>query len=411
MAKYEDFVDETYTPEKRELKCEFYIKPKTGVDLKWLCGGVAAESSIGTWTSLTTVKEYMTDLAATVYDIKKKGKGAEIKIAYPPELFEPGNIPNILSSVAGNIFGLKEIKHLRMTGFDLPKKLVQSFEGPEHGIKGVRKITGKKTPLIGTIVKPKLGLKTKDHAKVAYDAWVGGCDIVKDDENLSSQNFNKFEKRLQETVKMKEKAEQETGEKKIYMINVTAETKEMLERTKKDKESGNEYLMVDIITCGWSALQTLRENSEGLVIHAHRAGHAAFTKLDYHGISMPVVATIARTIGVDQLHIGTAVGKMSEDKEDVLANIEACKKDYYGHKKVFPVASGGLNPLNIPDLFDIFGNDVIIQAGGGIHGNPLGTKSGATAMKQALEAALENETIEEKAKKHKELKAALDKWG
>lgn len=411
MAKYEDYVDKTYTPTNKELICSFYVEPFEGVDLNWLAGGVAAESSVGTWTNLTTVKEYMTDLAAHVYEIEKKGKGADIKVAYPPELFEGNNMPNILSGVAGNIFGLKEIKYLRMTGFDLPKKIAQSFKGPAHGIKGVRKLTGKKTPLIGTIVKPKLGLKTKDHAKVAYDAWTGGCDIVKDDENLSSQNFNKFSERLKETVKMKEKAEQETGEKKIYMVNVTAETKEMLERAKEDKESGNEYLMVDIITCGWSALQTLRENSQGLIMHAHRAGHAAFTKLDYHGISMPVIATISRTIGVDQLHIGTAVGKMSENKEEVLANIKACKKDYYGIKKVFPVASGGLNPLNIPDLYDIFGDDVIIQAGGGIHGNPKGTKAGASAMKQALEATLENQSIEEKAKKNKELKAAVDKWG
>jgi len=173
-------------------------------------------------------------------------------------------------------------------------------------------------PLVGTIIKPKLGLKTKDHAQVAYEAWSGGCDIVKDDENLSSQQFNLFEERVIHTLESRDKAESETGERKVYMVNITAETNIMLKRAEYVLDHGGEYVMIDILTCGFSALQTLRNQNYKLVIHAHRAGHAAFTKNPKHGIAMRVIAKISRIIGVDQLHVGTVVGKMSETKQEVL---------------------------------------------------------------------------------------------
>ena len=224
-------------------------------------------------------------------------------------------------------------------------------------------------PLVGTIIKPKLGLKIKDHAKVAYDAWVGGCDVVKDDENLSSQRFNPFDERVVATLEMRDRAEEETGEKKVYMANVTAETKKMLKRTQFVQDHGGRYLMIDILTCGFSALQTIREQDFGLVIHAHRAGHAAFTKNQKHGISMRVIAKVARIIGVDQLHVGTVVGKMSETKEEVSENCEAITTELGVLKKVLPVASGGLYPGLVPALMKFFGKDFVIQAGGGIHGH------------------------------------------
>ncbi|MDD5191789.1 MAG: type III ribulose-bisphosphate carboxylase [Candidatus Nanoarchaeia archaeon] len=413
MSNYLNYIDQDYKPSKNDLICEFFIKPKDPNELDNAIGGVAAESSIGTWTETATAKSYMAKLAAKVFYIKKIGNNsANIKIAYPSDLFELGNVPDIMSSIAGNVFGMKEVDGLRLNDIIFPKNIVKSFKGPKYGIEGVRKIIGiKDRPLMGTIVKPKIGLNVKDHAQVAYDAWLGGCDVVKDDENLSSQKFNKFEDRLKETVKMKEKAEKITGEKKMYMINVTAETKEMLRRAKLVEDSGNEYAMVDVVTVGWSALQTLRDANFNLVLHAHRAGHAAFDRNVEHGINMKVVARIVRMIGLDQLHIGTAVGKMFETHDDVIENIKALTEEFYGVKKVFPVASGGLEPLMAPALYNIMGKEVIMQFGGGIHGHPQGTIAGATAARQAIDAAMKKISLEEYAKSHKELKQALEKWG
>ncbi len=401
-----DFVDLKYKSSETDLVCTFRVEPD-GISLKEAAGGVAAESSIGTWTELTTVKPYVERLAARVFSIE----GNVVKIAYPVELFEAGNMPNILSSVAGNVFGLKALANLRLNDIQFPSKLLKGFKGPRFGVMGIRSLLKiRDRPLVGTIIKPKLGLKTVDHAQVAYDAWVGGCDIVKDDENLSSQKFNPFGDRVIKTLEMRDKAEAETGERKVYMVNITAETQTMLKRAEFVVAHGGEYVMVDILTCGFSALQTLRDQNFNVVIHAHRAGHAAFTKNPKHGIAMRPIAKIARIIGVDQLHVGTVVGKMSEAKKDVLANVEALKMPMDGLKQVLPVASGGLHPRLIPALIETFGKDFVIQAGGGIHGHRNGTTAGAKAMRQAVDAVLEGKTLEEYAESHVELKDALEHW-
>jgi ribulose-bisphosphate carboxylase large chain len=395
-----------YSPNPEELICDFRLE-SDAMDFTFAAGGVAAESSVGTWTDLSTEKPYVKRLSATVFEIEKKN----IRIAYPVELFELGNMANILSSVAGNVFGLKGID-LRLNDIHFPPSLASSFKGPKYGIKGVRKLLGvEMRPLVGTIVKPKLGLNTADHAQVAYDAWVGGCDIVKDDENLSSQKFNPFEDRVVQTLAARDKAETETGEMKVYMANVTAETGEMIQRAEFVERKGGRYIMVDILTAGFSALQTLCNHDFNLVIHAHRAGHAALTKNPHHGISMPVIAKVVRLIGVDQLHVGTAVGKMSEGRSEVSENIQALKHEIAGIKNVFPVASGGLHPGHVPALVEFFGTDLICQAGGGIHGHPEGTVKGAVAMRQAVDASLEGVPLAEYAKEHRELAQAIDKWG
>lgn len=404
--KYIDFVNLSYKPQETDLICDFYLLPE-GISVKEAAGGVAAESSIGTWTELTTVKSYVEKLHATVFEINDNN----IRIAYPIELFEPENMPNILSSIAGNVFGLGALKKLRINDVKFPSRLVEKFKGPKYGILGIRELLGVKgRPFVGTIIKPKLGLQTSDHVKVAYEAWVGGCEIVKDDENLSSQGFNPFKERVIKTLEMRDRAEEETGEKKVYMANVTAETNQMIQRTQFLEDHGGRYVMIDILTCGFAALQTLRNQDFKLVIHAHRAGHAAFTKDPNHGISMKVIAKVSRIIGVDQLHVGTAVGKMSETRNEIIENCQALKCNMNELKPVLPVASGGLHPRLVPALLEIFGKDFVIQAGGGIHGHRNGTIAGAKAMRQAVDAKLQNIPLNEYAKTHNELNIALEMW-
>ena len=404
--RYIDFVNLKYRPKDTDLICDFYLEPVNQA-LDVIAGGVAAESSVGTWTELTTEKPYIKEKAATVFDIQ----GNDIRIAYPIELFEPGNMPNILSSIAGNVFGLEDIANLRLNDITFPNELIKSFKGPEYGIDGVRKLTGvNDRPLVGTIVKPKLGLIVKDHAKVAYDAWYGGCDVVKDDENLSSQKFNPFEERVIATIEKRDRAESETGEKKVYLINVTAEVEEMKRRAQFVEDIGGRYMMIDILTTGWSSLQTMRDAGFKLIIHAHRAGHAAYTRSHKHGINMIVLARVSRLLGVDQLHVGTAVGKMAETRDEVIANKEACVEPMGGIKPVLPVASGGLHPGMVPKLVEFFGKDTVIQAGGGIHGHPDGTVKGAMALRQAVDAAIQGISLEDYGRNHEELGKALTRW-
>ncbi len=405
------YIDLEYNPTGNDLVCKFFVEPHGNHSIEDACEDIAAESSIGTWTDVSTMEQGIFErLGPHVFRIDK-GSG-EVLLAYPSELFEPNNMPQILSSVAGNIFGMKAVDNLRLIDIELPEKLVKSFQGPLYGIEGIRKLLDvKNRPLVGTIVKPKLGLGYKKHAEVAYESWVGGCDIVKDDENLTNQAFNPFKERIIETLKMRDQAEEETGEKKIYMPNISAETDEMVRRAHFVKENNGRYIMVDIVTVGFSGLQSIREKNPGLVIHAHRAMHAAFTRNKKQGISMLVLAKLARIIGVDQIHIGTAVGKMEGGRREVTQIRDAIVGDLYGLKTTFPVSSGGLHPGHIPPLVDIMGGDVIIQAGGGVHGHPEGTQKGAVAMRQALDATMQKIPLKEYAKTHAELNLAIQKWG
>ena len=384
-----DYVNLNYEPNEQDLIVLYYVEKSANVkDIKEASEEIAKESSIGTWTEISTMSpEIAKKLKPSVFYID--GDRNLIKIAYTIDLFELDNISQILSAIAGNIFGMKALKNLRLLDVLFPKELIREFKGPKFGIDGIRNLLKvENRPLLGTIVKPKVGLDAKNHAKVCGDAWLGGLDIVKDDENLTSMKFNKFEDRMRETFKVRDKVENETGEKKIYMPNITAKLSVMEERAKLVKEYGGEYVMIDIITVGFSALQEIRDFLEDLelVIHAHRAMHAAITRNKKHGITMLALAKIARLIGVDQLHTGTIIGKMEGERTEVLEinqelteqiikgnDITRLNQDWYGLKPVLPVASGGLSPLHVPELINILGKDIVFQFGGGCHGHPNGT--------------------------------------
>ncbi|NCN98658.1 type III ribulose-bisphosphate carboxylase [Candidatus Pacearchaeota archaeon CG10_big_fil_rev_8_21_14_0_10_35_219] len=423
MSQYLDFVDMKYKPKKDDLICLFRIEPN-GLSFNDAIGRVAAESSNGTWTTLSTLKPHIRKIRGRAF----YRKGNLVKIAYPSELFELGNMAQVYSAIAGNIFGMKAVDNLRLLDIDFPDMMMKSFRGPQFGIEGVRKFMKVKgRPLTATVPKPKVGMTTREHAKVGYDAWMGGIDFLKDDENLTDQKFNRFKARAKACAKMRDKAEKKTGEIKDYFINVTAESKEMLKRAKIAKNYGFKYVMCDIVTAGWSGLQTLREHCQDSkqAIHAHRAMHATFTRNPKHGISMLTLAKSARLVGVDNIHIGTVIGKLVGTKDEVL-NLERemeyhsmredfkegiLEEDWKRIKSVFPCSSGGLHPGILPEIMDMMGKNIMVQLGGGIHGHPDGTKSGAMATRQAIDAYIRKVKIKEATLIYPELTRALNKWG
>jgi len=426
MTQYLDFIDLKYKPKKTDLICLFRFEPHKGISVDEAIGRIASESSNGTWTELTTLKEHIRKIRARAFHIS----GNLVKIAYPIELFELGSMPQIYSSVCGNIFGMKALNNLRIEDIEFPEIMLKSFLGPQFGIPGIRKFMKvPKRPLTCTVPKPKVGMTTEEHAKVGFDAWTGGVDFLKDDENLTDQKFNRFEDRVKLCAKMRDKAEKITGDKKDYFINVTAETNEMIRRAKIAHNYNFKYVMIDMLTAGWAGLQSLRNHCQDSkqAIHAHRAMHSAFTRNPKHGISMQVIADCARVVGVDNIHIGTVVGKLVGTAEEVLmldaemTNEEiperfragVLQQKWYGMKPVIPVSSGGLHPGIVPDVLKLLGNDCVLQLGGGLHGHPKGTKEGAKAFRQALDAFLAKKTLEEYAKKpaNKALAVALKHFG
>ena len=431
---YYRFVDKNYQPDPdKDIIAVFRITPAEGFSIEDAAGAVAAESSVGTWTSLYQWYDQsrIDRLMGKAYHFHDMGDGSYIvRIAYPAELFEPGNMPGLLASIAGNVFGMKRVKGLRLEDIYFPKSFLKDFKGPSKGMKGVRDIFRiYDRPIVGTVPKPKVGYTPEEVEKLAYEILTGGMDYIKDDENLTDPSYCKFEKRAKSIMKIIDKVEKETGERKVWFANITSDVKEMEKRIKIVADYGNPYIMVDVVVSGWAVLKHIREVAEeyGLAIHAHRAMHAAFTRNPYHGISMYVLAKLYRIIGVDQLHVGTAgAGKLEGGKIDVIRyarilrethfkpdpdDVYHLEQEFHHIKPAFPVSSGGLHPGNLPPVIEALGSEIILQVGGGVIGHPDGPRAGAAAVRQALEAIMKGIPLDEYAETHKELKRALEKWG
>ncbi|MFP4625742.1 MAG: type III ribulose-bisphosphate carboxylase [Natronomonas sp.] len=410
--EYADFLDESYVPASSDLVCTFRIQSAEGLSVADAAARIASESSNGTWAALdpdSDVGRY----SAIAFDIDSGSDDATVRVAYPEELFEPGNLSQMLSCIAGNIMGMKAVETIRLLDCEWPAGLVGTFSGPQYGT-SVRTslLDAGGRPALATVPKPKVGLSTEEHVEIGRQAWTGGVDLLKDDENLTDQSFNPFEQRVSESLAVAETVERETGERKDYLVNITAETDEMVRRAEFVADHGGRFVMVDVITSGWSALQTVRHRCEDLdlAIHAHRAMHAAFDRLPQHGVSMRCLAQFARLAGVDHIHTGTAgLGKLeNEDTPGINAWLAS---DLHGLADVLPVASGGLHPGIVDTLLESLGTDLIVQAGGGIHGHPDGTKAGAIALRAAVDAFVDDESLESRGESVPELATALETWG
>ncbi len=378
---------------------------ETDLPIEKAAEAIAAEQSTGTWTEVER-ERLARDLAGRVI----RAEGSFAYIGFPEELFEPGNIPQYLSVVAGNLFGLGALKKVRLLDVIFPQSLVKAHKGPRVGIKEARAILGVfDRPLVGTIIKPKVGLSPKDTAEVAGQAVRGGLDLIKDDETLTDQSFCPLDERVEAVMAEISKVEEETGKKAFYAVNVTCGAEEILERAEDVIDRGANMVMVDVLTAGFSALEVLSRGVK-VPVHVHRTMHGAFTRDRQHGISMVPISRLVRMAGGTNLHTGSYLGKMAGDREENDECRDALRDEWYGLRPVFPVASGGVHPGKVRPNLEGYGIDCIVQAGGGVHGHPSGTTAGARAMVQAVEAWMAGVSAEKYARSHKELEAALKFW-
>lgn len=390
--------------------CEYRVT--TDMPMPQAAAAIATEQSTGTWTKISTLKEDVFEkYSGRVISIE----GDRTSIAFPNEIFsiENGGVPQILSVIAGNLFGLEALKGVRLEDVHFPPSILEQFPGPRFGIEGLRDVLKRpKKPLVGTIVKPKVGLSPKDTASYIYEAGKGGLTNGKDDETLVDQVFCPIEDR---TVAIAESLDRlkEEGHLMVHAINVSTCGHKIVELAEKAQEWGANQIMLDVLTCGFAAVQALRDDpSIKVPIHVHRTMHAAITRDPLHGIAMKPMVKLVRMCGGDGLHIGTfGVGKMKGLHHEELGNLDACIGEDLPYKSMMPVCSGGLHAGMIEALVKIVGLDLQVQAGGGVSGHPGGVRGGAMAMSQAVDAVTEGISLPEYAKTHKELAQSLDKWG
>ncbi|MDO5852905.1 MAG: RuBisCO large subunit C-terminal-like domain-containing protein [Thermoplasmata archaeon] len=393
----------------RNVVCRYRVT--TDLPMEKAAEAIAAEQSTGTWTSISTLDgSIFEDLGARITSID----GDIVTCEFPAADFsiETGAVPQILSVIAGNLFGLGSLKAVRLEDVTFPKSILEQFKGPKFGAAGIRQALHRpEEPLVGTIVKPKIGLSPEKTAEYVYEAGAGGLTNSKDDETLVDQAFCPIEDR---TIRVAESLDrlQEEGHYMMHAVNISTRSDRILELAEKVQGWGARELMIDVVTCGYGCLQALAEDpSIKVPIHVHRTMHGAFTKDPLHGINMLALTKLVRMCGGDALHIGTlGVGKMAAGAHDD-SNLRACLGDDVPYKAVMPVCSGGVHPALVGEIVKRSGFDVQIQAGGGVAGHPGGVRAGARAMSQAVDAAYKGIPADEYAKTHGELAVALREWG
>ena len=391
--------------------CKYRVT--TDLPMEKAAEAIAAEQSTGTWTGISTLNdEVFRNYAAKVTAID----GDMVTIAFPEADFsiKVGAVPQILSVISGNLYGLSALKGVRLEDVEFPKGILKQYKGPKFGDAGLREILHRpEKPLVGTIVKPKIELSPKDTAKYIYEAGSGGLTNGKDDETLVDQAFCPIEDRTKAVAEALDRLREE-GHYMVHAINISTNGQDVRELAEDAQKWGASQLMIDVLTCGYGAIQAVAEDPKIKVpIHVHRTMHAAMTKDPTNGISMRVIAKLVRMCGGDALHIGTlGVGKMEGAITEGKQNQLACQSDDVPYKKVMPVCSGGMYPGIVPAVIKAAGtNNLQIQAGGGVAGHPEGVRAGAMAMCQAVDSAFEGVDIEKYAETHHELKLALERWG
>ena len=439
------YYNPAYTPKETDILCAFRLTPSPGVAPEEAAAAVAAESSTGTWTTvwsdlLTNIEKYQ----AKCYRVESvPGQEGQYLayVAYDLDLFEEGSMANLTSSIVGNVFGFKAVRALRLEDMRIPLAYLKTFQGPPHGIQVERdKLDKYGRPLLGGTMKPKLGLSAKNYGRVVYECLRGGLDFTKDDENIGSQPFMRWRDRFLFTMEAVKKAEAETGERKGHYLNVTAPSmEEIYRRAEFARDLGSPIIMVDFLTVGFSAQTSLSRwcRDNGVLLHCHRAMHAVIDRQKNHGIHWRVLAKWCRMVGGDHVHNGTVVGKLEGDRAATIGSADLLREDFVpadpGRGIYFdqpwgslagmlPVASGGIHVWHMPDLVALFGDDVVLQFGGGTLGHPWGNAAGATANRVALEAcvlarnegrdllAQGTEVLTAAARWSPELRAAMETW-
>ena len=441
----ETYWEPDYPIKESDVLACFKVTPQPGVPREEAAAAVAAESSTGTWTTVWT--DLLTDLyyykgrAYRVEDVPGDDEAFYAFIAYPIDLFEEGSVVNVFTSLVGNVFGFKAIRTLRLEDVRFPLAFVKTCGGPPNGIQVERdKMNKYGRPMLGCTLKPKLGLSAKNYGRAAYECLRGGLDFTKDDENVNSQPFMRWRDRFGYIAEAIHKAQEETGERKGHYLNVTAPTPdEMFKRAERAKELDMPIVMHDFLTGGFTANTGLAEwcRDNGLLLHIHRAMHAVVDRHPKHGIHFRVLTKALRLSGGDHLHVGTVVGKLEGDRDATLGWIDLLRDSYIEEDRsrglffdqdfgsmpgAFAVASGGIHVWHMPALVSIFGDDSVLQFGGGTLGHPWGNAAGATANRVALEACVKarnegrnlekesKEILTEAAKSSPELKAAMETW-
>ncbi|HYG90077.1 MAG TPA: ribulose-bisphosphate carboxylase [Azospirillum sp.] len=416
----------------RHVLCAYRMRPKAGHGYKETAAHFAAESSTGTNVEVCTTDDFTRGVDALVYEIDPERE--LMKIAYPVALFDRNiidgraMIASFLTLTVGNNQGMGDVEYAKLRDFYIPPALLVLFDGPAANIADLWRVLGRPLvnggPIIGTIIKPKLGLRPEPFARACYDFWLGG-DFIKNDEPQGNQVFAPLKETIRAVADAMRRAQDETGEAKLFSANITADDPfEIIARGEFILETfaenaGHVAFLVDGYVAGPAAVTTVRRRFPGQFLHYHRAGHGAVTSpQSMRGYTAFVLAKMARLQGASGIHTGTmGFGKMEGEASDRAAAYmlerDVADGPYYrqgwlGMKATTAIISGGMNALRLPGFFDNLGHANVIQtSGGGSFGHVDGAAAGARSLRQAYEAWAKGVPLTDYAQEHRDLARAF----
>jgi ribulose-bisphosphate carboxylase large chain len=338
---------------------------------------------------------------------------AQVSLSWPLHNLGP-SLPNLMAAVAGNLFELRQFSGLKLLDLELPVEFREAYPGPQFGVGGTRRLTGVgQLPLIGTIIKPSVGLSPEETAAMVRQLVEGGIDFVKDDELQSDGPHCPFAARVEAVMRVINAYAERTGKKVMFAFNVTGEVDEMRLRHDLVLRAGGTCVMVSLNGVGLAGVASLRRHSQ-VPIHAHRNGWGMYDRSPALGMSYVAYQKFWRVAGVDQMHVNGLRNKFCESDESVIASARECLKPMFvsgpGYE-VMPVFSSGQSAGQAFDTYRALGSsDLLFACGGGIMAHPGGIGAGVRAIRQAWEAAVAGIPMAEAAAAHSELRQALEKF-
>jgi len=345
------------------------------------------------------------------HEIKGPFNQGEVQIGFPAPNVS-ANLPTLMATIAGNIFELGQLTGIRLLDFDIDADYSRQFASPHFSVAGTRKLSGvEDRPILGTIVKPNLGMTPDETAEIVASLCKAGLDFIKDDEVLANPTFCSFDNRTKAVMRVINDHAQATGKKVMYAFNITDEFDTMRRNAELIRSLGGTCAMVSLNWVGYSSVQTLSKDIE-LPIHGHRNGFAAMSRNSFLGMSGSVYAKSWRLAGVDHLHVNGLQSKFWEPNSSVIETARACVSRLGECSPSVPVFSSGQWAGLLPETVKSFGSgDFMFLAGGGIIGHPDGIASGVESVKQAWVAARDGIELTDHSAANPELCRAIETFG
>jgi ribulose-bisphosphate carboxylase large chain len=411
------------------LRIEADYLIETSIDPRVAAETIAGEQSSGTFRAVPRETPQLKERAAARIEkieileaisaasllgatLPAKGQGwkrAKLTLSWPFDNIGP-SLPNLVSTIAGNLFELKSLSGIRLSDVRLPKEFSQQYFGPKFGIKGTRRLSGVQgRPLIGTIIKPSVGLSPEATGALVAELCAGGIDFIKDDELQADGPSCPFEQRVKAVMQAVDTAADKTSHKVMVAFNLTGEIDEMRRRHDFVKDHGGTCVMASVNSIGMSGMIELARHSE-LPIHAHRVGWGALTRAPLLGWSFPAWSKLWRLTGADHMHVNGLDNKFCESNESVVASARSLADPLFKNAPMcaVPVFSSGQTIHQAAATLAAVGSpDLIVTAGGGIVAHPDGVEAGVIALKEAWNAAMQGIEISKHAQNHPELAIAL----